>query len=111
MAASLNSSLTNLEWMNLIHISRRSSRYQTLFHYFSSVDEVYRKLEFWSHIKDDETNEVYYCLRLTLAPDWFWYEWMTTSEINRRTNLSIMFERYTRSMEGTQNSCDVICLD
>ncbi len=44
-------------------------------------------------------NKEYFCLSLTLAPNWFWYEWLPQEEIIRRRHLTNLFTNFTDKFE------------
>ena len=96
------STLSNKDWMSLIRLSRYSSTYQNLFHHLKDqeLDNGENRIYFFSkRIECEITQVMYYCLRMELAPEWYWYEWMTIDEIDRRNELNGMRHRFDNLLQ------------
>ena len=88
-----NSNLNNNEWMYLINIARKSNKnvsFQAL-HY---SDPVRHRIEFINQISSDVSGISYWQVRMTLSPDWYWYQWLTRAEVLRRPKLFYAFNEF-----------------
>ena len=108
--------LSNAEWMRQINLVRNANwtpAYNRMFDSLRNDENILRKQEI-IYIIEDESEEppslldhngiqedanyfgdhpaFYYCLRLTLAQDWFLYRWYKSSEIpGDLINLALRF--------------------
>ena len=107
--------MSNAEWMREINLIRNADwtpAYNRMFDSLRNDKNIYRKQEIIYIIEDESkeppslldhngiqedanyfgSNHSFYCLRLTLAQDWFLYRWYKSTEIpSDLNNLALRF--------------------